>query len=456
MVEQKKTLTQSPTWLLQFGQRLERARGHMGLTQTDLAGGDLSKSFVSLLETARSYPSVETLLLLAGRAGSSVGAILLDSSDLRQDTALSVLAIARERIYRRPEWSKRLLEVADELLTDLPLWARADVAFLRGLAFAIENRLTEADRLARDARRQAEQARFDPGKARAIALMGHVAFMRRDLPKAVSLFSEAVSTFRTSGSLRSEFGIRTLLWLGTASIQSGRVRFARGLYEKARRLASRLQLQVLEGQAIWGLGHHAWVQGDLAKAVHLMREAKKVFEETEDLIDLGEVMRNLGRVLREQGDLDAARDALQHAVRLADQVGNLRMRSLAHDELAKMWVQRDNLEQADEAAGLAVKLARSAGDRLYWARAVGTQGLVASNRGDQARARRLLGQSARALKRLGAKDSAAEAARDLALLRASASESQADHYLAQALGSRPSRPKTKRPSRRRPARRRQT
>jgi len=448
MVEQKKTRSTSPAWLLQFGQRLEHARGHVGLTQTDLAGVDLSKSFVSLLETARSYPSVETLLMLAKRSGSSVGALLLEPADLRQDTALSVLALARERVYRRPEWSRRLLDGAEELFSEMPLPARGDVAFVRGLAFAIEGRLKEAEQFAHEARRHADQAKFGPGKARAIALLGHVAFMRRDLAKAVDLLQEAVETVRASGSLRSEFGIRTLLWLGTVSIRTGRVRYGRGLYERARRLATRLQLPVLEGQAVWGLGHHAWIEGDLSKAARFMREARKAFEETEDLVDLAEIVRDLGRVLREQGDLEAARDALEHAVRLADQIGNLRMRSTARDDLARLWFQQGDLDQAEEVARHAAQLARSARDKLHGARVMSTQGLIAANRGDRPRARRLLAQAARVLKRLGAKHAAAEVARDLALLRNAASSSEADHYLTQAIGATPSRPRETRSSRR--------
>src|SRR3990172_12844391 len=106
MVKPKKTSDPARTrWIVAFGQRLERARGRMGLTQAELAGVDLSKSFVSLLETARSYPSVETLLLLARRAGTSVAGLLMDAGELRLDTSLSLLLMAREAVWTRPAWA---------------------------------------------------------------------------------------------------------------------------------------------------------------------------------------------------------------------------------------------------------------------------------------------------------------------------------------------------------------
>ena len=100
MVKQQKTSTEpapssAPAWLVAFGERLERARGHAGLTQAELAQGELSKSFVSLLETGRSYPSVETLLLLAGRLRTSVAGLVLDEPALRLEIGR---ASCRERV----------------------------------------------------------------------------------------------------------------------------------------------------------------------------------------------------------------------------------------------------------------------------------------------------------------------------------------------------------------------
>lgn len=453
MVEQKKTLHASPTWLVQFGERLERARGHIGLTQTELAGSELSKSFVSLLETARSYPSVETLLVLAGRSGVSAGSLLLESADLRLDTALSLLSLAGGTVWRRPAWARGLLQTVEELLPDVPLRIRSEVLFLRGITFVAENRLKEAEAQAEEARRFAQKAKFAPGEARATALLGHVSLLRREFPSAMTQLSDAVAEFRASGSLRSEFGIRTLLWLGTTSIQAGRVRHARGVYEKARRLAARLRLRTLEGRALWGLGHQAWVEGDLGKAARLLREARAVFEETEDLVELGEVTRNLGVLLREQGKLAESAKALEHAIRLSEDAGNLRMRSNALHEMARLRLQVGDLEEADACAQTAAKLAHAAGDRDHRAHGIALLGRIAGARGDRPAALRKLRQAARIFASIGLKDAAAEVKRDLALLRsAQAPETIADHYLAQAIGKAPSRPGRRRPARH-PARR---
>src|SRR3989304_1276439 len=149
MVKSQKTIdTTRARWIVAFGQRLERARGRMGLTQAELAGADLSKSFISLLGTARSYPSVDTLLLLARRAGTSVAGLLMDADELRLDTAVSLLTLARDAVWTRPAWAGTASRAAEELVPDMPLWVKAEAAIVRGTAATLENRLSEAEKLA--------------------------------------------------------------------------------------------------------------------------------------------------------------------------------------------------------------------------------------------------------------------------------------------------------------------
>ncbi|MGH2671068.1 MAG: helix-turn-helix domain-containing protein, partial [bacterium] len=59
-MKQQRTST-TPPWLRRLGSRIRSARRARGLTQTDAAGPGLTKSFVSLLESGRTYPSVGTL-----------------------------------------------------------------------------------------------------------------------------------------------------------------------------------------------------------------------------------------------------------------------------------------------------------------------------------------------------------------------------------------------------------
>ncbi len=436
MVKQQKTVarTESARWIVSFGQRLERARGRMGLTQAQVAAADLSKSFVSLLETARSYPSVETLLLLARRAGTSVAGLLMDPADLRLDTALSLVALARDAVWRQPQWAERVSRFAVEVAPGLPLWARAEAAVVRGIAATLDNRLPEAERWAREAQSLAEKAGFKPGEAQALALLGDVALLRRDYARSFDLLSRAVALHRQSGSLRSEPGVKALIWLAAAATRVGRTRFARRCYTRARLLAVRLSLGVLEGQALWGLGHIARLEGDLPRAARLLQEAHRAFELAEDLINHADVLMNLSAVYREQGRLEDALDAVRRSVGIIKDQGNLRRRSDAYQDLAAVHLQMGNLPEAEEAARQALADAEEVDDRKHRATALALLGRIAARRQERDQAIRYMRRASRQLKALGLRDLWAEVSRDLNLLRRGSSpESEAALYLTQAI-----------------------
>src|SRR3954462_16025239 len=54
-----------------FGERLKQLRLSSGLSQGQLAGSDLSASYISLLESGKRTPSSEVVNLLAARLGCS-------------------------------------------------------------------------------------------------------------------------------------------------------------------------------------------------------------------------------------------------------------------------------------------------------------------------------------------------------------------------------------------------
>ncbi len=421
-------------WVVAYGQRLERARGRKGLTQAALAGSELSKSFISLLETARSYPSVETLVLLAQRLGTSLGDLLFDPDVLRLDVALSLMALARGAAWSRPDWSGKLVDTVEELLPDLPLWIRAETATIRATAAAAQNRLDVAERLARQAEAHAERAGFVPGKASALALRGELRILRREYGEAAAVLNQAVALYRESGSLRGEPGVTALIWLATATARGGRSRGARRIYQKARVLARRLHLDRQEGLALWGLGYLAWNAGDLAQASQLLQGARDALDKSEDLFNLAGVAENLAAVERDQGKLDHALAAARQAVHVMDRLQNLRGRSGANLELAQILRLQGNLVEAQQAVNQALRDARAVDDPMRRALALAELGRLAAQRGDRATALRHLRTSLRSLQALGL-SYAAEVERDLGFVRQGGTpQAEVAHYLAEALG----------------------
>ncbi|MFE5912839.1 helix-turn-helix domain-containing protein [Streptomyces wedmorensis] len=114
-----------------FGRRLRRLRLESGLTQGDLAGGPVSTSYISRIESGSRLPSAETLRHLAGKLG--LGVAELASSDGVQESWGATMAevstaLADNDLPRVID----LLESRSELPARLPedwawqaLWARS-------------------------------------------------------------------------------------------------------------------------------------------------------------------------------------------------------------------------------------------------------------------------------------------------------------------------------------------
>ncbi|SFD02752.1 Helix-turn-helix domain-containing protein [Bacillus sp. OV322] len=64
-----------------FGERIKERRKSLGLTQDDLAGPNLSRGMISLIERNQTTPSIKTLDFIASKLGVSLGEILGESKD---------------------------------------------------------------------------------------------------------------------------------------------------------------------------------------------------------------------------------------------------------------------------------------------------------------------------------------------------------------------------------------
>jgi len=141
-----------PPWLQRLGSRIRLARRARGLTQTDAAGPGLTKSFVSLLESGRTYPSVGTLVTMADRLQTSLGQLLLDRPQLARETALNLVMLARES---PPNGAVGLLLDAAETLAGDSDDLQVELRLTRGDVAASQDRPKDADRWFREALTQA-------------------------------------------------------------------------------------------------------------------------------------------------------------------------------------------------------------------------------------------------------------------------------------------------------------
>jgi tetratricopeptide (TPR) repeat protein len=403
---------------VQFGRRLRLARGRAGLTQQRLAAPDLNKSFISLLESARSYPSVETVISLASRLDTSVASLLFDADELRRETALNLLHLAwvLDPAARGAE-ALRLAETAGALATDLPVEMKVRAVLVRARVAMAADRLSEAARAADEAARLARRARQARALGSALAVRGVVDERRGHYKAAIATLRRALAVMQQTSSARSEEGVWALLSLAAAHGRTGQAARARRTYRQALATATRLHLPRMRGRALTGLGMVEWMHKRLDEAVALFDQAYAAFEQDEDLPEMARVLSNLGLIRREQGLYAEALAVLERAARLRERQRDTRGLAATYDETAQVLLAMNRLAEAARAARRAVELGRASGDRSRETVATMTLGQVLRAQGRWRDALQHLQVAAVQFRRLGMRTHAAAAQADLELTR---------------------------------------
>jgi len=428
-----------PDWLVQFGQRLLLARGRAGLTQLALASPDLSKSFISLLESGRTFPSVETVIALGQRLSSSVAGLLMDLPELRLETALNLVHLASHMdLTARGDEAVKLVAAAEALLPDMPIDLRIRAALLRGRASIAANQLEEAARWVDDAVAMARRQRRPNRLGMALALKGEIEVRQRTYQAAVPLLEDATTMMQRAKEARTEECVRALVSLGTARWQLGQMTGARKAFARAGQLAARLRLTALRGKALTGLGMVEWMRRRLDSAVTYLTEAHDEMSQAEDVAEVSRVLSNLGLIRREQGRLDDALSALERALRIRERLADPRARSATLDEIAQVQLEMGRHADASRSARRALKEAQAGRDRMREAEAQMTLGRVMSAQGRSQEATPLLRSALSTFKRLGLKSRTGVASAELGLMPVDAgAQTEGARYLRQ--GSRRSR-----------------
>lgn len=398
-----------------LGVRIRQLRQSRGLTQEQLAGRELTKSFISLLERDRTAPSVDTLGLLSRRLGTSVDALLGSQDRLPEQVAAGLLSLSAEAIRKHNvTHAKELLGAVTILTRSYRLEEAARELVLQWAQVAIEEReFDTAIPLADEAYKQAELTRDLWRMGRAKLVMGTAAMQRRDnIQPAIRDLTTALEILRKAKASRDPARVEALIHLGTALVYAGDYARAIKRYYEAARAQTARQHPILLARALWGLGAAYRHTGELTSANEALMEARDLFEKSEELSELTRVLHNLGQVAFEERRYKDALRHFHHALRVAERlkVPNLRAKILT--EIGRVHVALESLDDASAFAGQALAEARTVGDPLEAAEAQVVLARIAFARGSAGEAAKLLKTAADIFTGRGMAHRVAELARE--------------------------------------------
>lgn len=331
-----------------LGDRIRAARRERGLSQAQLAGEELTKGFISQVESGLVRPSVRSLQIIATRLGKSLDYFLGDAP-LAAEKRLAFHRLAAEAAAERRDWDTVRAEIAAaELSGPGP---RDRIALQRLLA---QTELGSGEReRAFDLITQA-LARVDmETDAVEAALLMHLRGMaygqlNQHLAAADSLEQARDAMERhevNDPRLRS----RILVSLGTAYRRLGRPAKAMQTYGSALDLASATNELRTAAQGYMGVAVSLYDAGELDGAINNYRRALELFARAEDRgLELS-VLQSLAAVNLERGAVDEAHEMAERCVALARNAGDRRTEAIAQTILARVALARD-----DAAGALAI------------------------------------------------------------------------------------------------------
>ena len=387
---------------------VRQARLEAGLSLANIAGKEITRAAIHLVETGKSRPSMETLELIAKRTGKPVSYFLASGSGgssprvserRRRKTALTPDRIEHlERLLVSGD-NSGLKEAAGTVLTT--------AENSREKAFALYY-LGRAQLLASDpeaARGNLSAARdyfrrFDPWMVVECMDWEAGALYALERPEALSVAQESLAMCRQLRPVPISTEVRILGHVGAIHVSRHEWKEAIFSYERAveqagpvvdlERLARMYQDLSLAYQETAAMGN----------AVSYAQKALALYEMQGNREAQGFVQNNLGLLLVKLDQLQDGERHLQNALKIFEELGLQRRKSNLLLSLAELEMTREAYAKAEDYASEALALAEASEEVLTAALAHQTLGqLAAIRRDDQvadqefAAALHVLGQS---------------------------------------------------------------
>jgi transcriptional regulator with XRE-family HTH domain len=349
-----------------FGERLRELRVAAGLSQTELAGEDLSASYISLIESGKRMPSDAVIQQLAARLGCSPSRLAEGKSSERDERIALEMAFARLAVEHgeAPEARRRLERLLGE--DGLPLRVRDEINVLVGLACDRSGDLQAAIKVLLPL--------FERACIRQTHLLVHELGMSLsgcyqdagDMVQAVLVGERALTAARDQGLTGTDEYYRLAATVMAAYME-------RGDYVHARIWAEELLVQAQAeerpaGQAAlyWNLGSLAEYEGRISDALALCERALGRLSELDSSRDFARLRLRLAMtlLLDDPPQVDRAVDLLERCLADLTDLGSRPEMAQWHCAMSVALLHRADLVNAEVRARQAVDLARESSPTL--------------------------------------------------------------------------------------------
>lgn len=368
-----------------LGERVRSARKELGFSQARLAGEELTKGFISQLESGTVRPSVRSLQIIAARLGKPLEYFLGDEP-LAAGKRATFHRLAAETAAERDDWVTVREEVEQGLSDSPSAIDRARFLLLLGRADAAVRAYERTFELASEAIGLVDASAEPQLVAELLQLRGTAYGETGQIVAAAESLEAARDIVERYEVLDPRLRSRILVGLGTAYRRLRRSSKAITAYEAGLASAQRASELTIAARGYLGIAATHYDAGDLDAAIATYRRALDLFRRVADNDRELNAMQSIATVQLENGDVESAKISARRTMDRAIEVGSGRWAAVAEVTLARIVLSEGRADDAVKRATHAEHLLAEAGDRINQADALGAIGAAHEALGHHAEA----------------------------------------------------------------------
>ncbi|HEV2249179.1 MAG TPA: tetratricopeptide repeat protein [Candidatus Limnocylindria bacterium] len=348
---------------------MRAARRDAGLSQAQLAGDELTKGFISQIESGLVRPSIRSLQHIASTLGRPLDYFIADEP-LAATKRVTFHHLAAEAAAERLDWQAVEGESTQGLAVATDAAERA--AFLRLLASAALNqgRREEAFDRVTEGLALLDVAKQPLDVARLLYVRGLAYGDAGQLVASTEAFETVRDIVERYEVLDPRLRARVAVALGTTYRRLGRTTKAIASYELALATASRANELKLAAQGFMGIAVSHFDAGDLDAAIASYERALDLFERVADTSFELHVRQSLASISFQQGHVAQARDLADRTIVRAAEVGDDHWGAVAQVVRARVRLSEGDAAEAKRTARQAERVLASVGDQIQRAHAL--------------------------------------------------------------------------------------
>lgn len=331
-----------------------------GLSMSQLAGSDLTRQAIFLIETGRARPSMPTLEIIASRTGRPVDSFLPASHKSQRPNA-PVMADARieelQALCLQQQFDQAISLGLQMLEHRMPPRLEARVRQYVGQAFVRATQPDEAlDHLHRAQALLAAEP--DPWLAVECADWEACALYLKEDGRALSVAERALRLCRATKPQLPGTEARILEHIATIHVKNHTFDRAIAFYEEALQTAGELRDLPRLGRTYHGLSIAYQERGDLGRAIEFTHKALALYALEHDTALLARGENELGLLLMKQGQMARAEEAFRTALAHFDEAGTERAKSHVLLSLGELQLKTGRHEDGIGTVKQAIELAK--------------------------------------------------------------------------------------------------